>query len=139
MVESHRSALNRQIHEGVELETNKADIILNSKSERNHCRIPRIMIEVGDEVEEDESSGMIRSTEMGGKERKRGGMNVKKVGKRDNDETTREGKEGERRKVEGGGSSERQRHETKEVEKTRGVREREKKAKTVEKIPQRGI
>ena len=77
IVESHRSALNRQIHEGVELEMNKADIILNSKSEWNNSGIPRIVIEVGDEVEEDDNSGMIRSTELGGKERRRGGNECK--------------------------------------------------------------
>ena len=45
IIESHRSPLNRQIHEGIELETNGADIILNSKAEWNHCRIPRVIIE----------------------------------------------------------------------------------------------
>ena len=61
IIEKHRSPLTRQIHEGVALEINKADIILNSKSKWNHCRIPRIVIEVGDELEEDDSSGMVRS------------------------------------------------------------------------------
>ena len=46
IVESHRSPLNRQVHKGVELDINGADIIMNSKSEWNHCRIPRIVIEV---------------------------------------------------------------------------------------------
>ena len=79
VVESHRSPLNRQVHEGVELDMNGAEIILNSKSEWNNCGIPRVMIEVGDEVEEDGGSGMIRSTEMGGRERKVGGMKKKKA------------------------------------------------------------
>ena len=33
IIEQHRSPLNRQVHEGVELECNRADIILNSKTE----------------------------------------------------------------------------------------------------------
>ena len=87
IVESHRSPLNRQVHEGVELDTNRADLILNSKSEWNHCRIPRIMIEVGDEVEEDSTNGMARSTELGGKERGRRGMKIKLQEKRSTEET----------------------------------------------------
>ena len=56
IIEKHRSPLTRQIHEGVALEINKADIILNSKSEWNHSRLPRIVIEVGEEQEEDKMS-----------------------------------------------------------------------------------
>ena len=33
IVEGHRSPLNRQIHEGVELDTNSSTIVMNSKSE----------------------------------------------------------------------------------------------------------
>ena len=33
VVEKHQSPMARQIHEGVELETSKAEIIMNSKSE----------------------------------------------------------------------------------------------------------
>ena len=40
------------------------------------------MIEIGDELEEDVDNGMIRSTELGGRERSRIGMNVKKQEKR---------------------------------------------------------
>ena len=49
---------------------NTAEIILNSKAEWNHSKIPRIRIEVGEETEEDASSGMSRSTEMGGEREK---------------------------------------------------------------------
>ena len=62
VVEGHRSPLNRQIHEGVEIETNAAAVVMNSKSEWGGSKIPRIMIEIGDEVEEDNRSGMSRST-----------------------------------------------------------------------------
>ena len=72
IIESHRSPLNRQIQEGVELELSRAKIVMNSKAEWNHARIPRICIEVGEELEEDESSGMARSTEMGGEREKEG-------------------------------------------------------------------
>ena len=53
IIEGHRSPLDRQIHEGVELDTNGAEIIMNSKGEWGHCKIPRVVIEIGDEVEED--------------------------------------------------------------------------------------
>ena len=82
IIEGHRSPLNRQIHEGVELDTNSADIVMNSKGEWGHCKIPRVVIEVGDAVEEDGENGMCRSTELGGRERKRGGLKVKKQEKR---------------------------------------------------------
>ena len=73
--------------------------MLNSKSEWNHCKIPRVVLEIGDEVEEDEADGMTRSTEMGGRERRKGGMKIKKLEKRNNEEI----KEGDhkRQKVEG--------------------------------------
>ena len=83
VIESHRSPLNRQVHEGVELYTNGADIILNSKSEWNHSKLPRVIIETGDEIEEDEADGMIRSTEMGGREKKRLNLRVKASEKRE--------------------------------------------------------
>ena len=62
VIESHRSPLNRQIHEGVELDSNSADIVMNSKGEWGHCKIPRVVIEVGDAVEEDGDNGIVRST-----------------------------------------------------------------------------
>ena len=87
VIEKHRSPLNRQIHEGVELEMNGAGVILNSKSECNHSKIPRIVIEVGAEREEDLESGMIRSTELGGRERGNKRMKINCAVKRGNDET----------------------------------------------------
>ena len=61
VIEKHKSPLTRQVHEGVEIETNGADIILNSKSEWNGSRLPRIVIECGEELEEDAESGMCKS------------------------------------------------------------------------------
>ena len=80
--EKHRSPLTRQIHEGVELETNGASIIMNSKSEWNHCRIPRVVVEVGEEIEEDKESGMIKSTELGGRERGKKSIKIRETEKR---------------------------------------------------------
>ena len=54
----NKSPLERQVHEGVQLELHKADLILNSKAEWNHDRIPRIIIETGGELVEDKESGM---------------------------------------------------------------------------------
>ena len=53
IIRRHQSSLQRQIHEAVLLMFSKADIIMNSKTEWNGAKIPRIMIEVGDEQEED--------------------------------------------------------------------------------------
>ena len=92
IIEKHKSPLNRQIHEGVELELNRADIVLNSKSEWNHSKIPRITIEVGEEIEEDLQSGMARATDVGvgGLGRKRKFITVKAAGKRERREEERE-------------------------------------------------
>ena len=60
VVEGHRKPLDRQVHEGVELELNQADIIMNSKAEWNFSKMPRIMIEMGEDVLEDTESGLVR-------------------------------------------------------------------------------
>ena len=56
--------------------------MLNSKTEWNHSKIPRIMIEVGEDIEEDVGSGMSRSTEMGGKERGERSLKIRSAEKR---------------------------------------------------------
>ena len=101
VIEGHKRPLNRQIHEGVELEMNAASIILNSKAEWNHSKIPRIIIEVGEDKEYDMNSGMVRSTELGGRERSnRRGMKIKKTEKREV-ETDEERNCGKRQKLAG--------------------------------------
>ena len=57
IVRSHRTPLTRQIHESVEIEHSSAKILMNSKSEYNGSRIPRIVIEVGDRIETDDWQG----------------------------------------------------------------------------------
>ena len=52
-----RKPLARQIREGVEIELSGA-ILLNSKSEWNNARIPRIIIEEGEKQSEDTESGL---------------------------------------------------------------------------------
>ena len=44
IVRSHKTPLTRQIHESVEIEHSSAKILLNSKSEYNGSRIPRIVL-----------------------------------------------------------------------------------------------
>ena len=84
VLETHRSPLSRQIHEGVEIEVNKADLLMNSKSEWNQSRLPRIVIESGETLMEDEESGLGRSGEKR-KERTRLKMSKKTVNKRQNE------------------------------------------------------
>ena len=45
VVRSHRTPLNRQVDEGVEIALCTADIVMNSTAELNGTRIPRIVIE----------------------------------------------------------------------------------------------
>ena len=97
VVEKHVSPISRQIHEGVELESSKADIILNSKSEWNHSKIPRIMIEVGEEVESDGMSGMNEGEKLGLQKRK---VTTKTAEKRWGDEGDARSTEGKRQRIE---------------------------------------
>ena len=57
-----RKPLARQIREGVELEMSQATIVMNSKSEWNNSRIPRIIIETGETIKEDQESGVGRAS-----------------------------------------------------------------------------
>ena len=57
MEESFKKPLARQIREGVEIEMSKATL-LNSMSEWNNSRIPRIVIEEGERQREDNDSGL---------------------------------------------------------------------------------
>ena len=50
VVRTHRKPVTRQIHEATLIDTSKAHVILNSKSEYNGAKIPRIRMEVGDRV-----------------------------------------------------------------------------------------
>ena len=99
VVERHRTPLSRQVHEGVEIELNGAEIILNSKAEWNQSRLPRIVIETGDRLIEDEESG------LGGREiegrKKKLEMVKKKVEKRgiSNEEKTESWEQYKRRKI----------------------------------------
>ena len=58
VLRSHKTPLSRQVHESVEIDSSKADIVMNSKGEWNGSRIPRIIIEVGEELQEDEEDSM---------------------------------------------------------------------------------
>ena len=58
VLRSHRTPLSRQVHESVEIDSSKADIVMNSKGEWNGSRLPRIIIEVGEELQEDEEDTM---------------------------------------------------------------------------------
>ena len=59
MEQGFRKPLARQIREGVEIDCSK-NTLMNSKSEWNSARIPRIIIEEGERQEEDETSGLGR-------------------------------------------------------------------------------
>ena len=52
-----KKPLARQIREGVDIEMSESTL-MNSKSEWNHSRIPRIVIEDGDKQSEDIESGL---------------------------------------------------------------------------------
>ena len=54
-----RTALERQVLEGVLIEEEKLEELLNSKSEWGHNRVPRIRVEVGNFVVRDEDRGQL--------------------------------------------------------------------------------
>ena len=54
VLRSHKTPLTRQIQESVEIECSLAKIIMNSKGEWNGSRIPRIKIEVGEKLQEED-------------------------------------------------------------------------------------
>ena len=55
-------AMARQIREGFEMETSK-NCLMNLKAEWNNARIPRIIIEVGENQTEDKESGLGSKTQ----------------------------------------------------------------------------
>ena len=54
IVRSHKTPLTRQIHEAVEINYSSAANVMNSKGEWNGAKIPRVVIEVGKDIQEDE-------------------------------------------------------------------------------------
>ena len=56
VLRSHRAPLSRQIQEGVEIENSTAKIVMNSKGEWNGSRIPRVVVEVGEKLHEEENN-----------------------------------------------------------------------------------
>ena len=73
VIASHRTPLTRQVQESVEIDNSKAKILLNSKSEYNGSKIPRVVIEVGDQIKEENWQG--------NDERRNRKVNKKKEGK----------------------------------------------------------
>ena len=59
---SHRTPLASQVGEGVEINSCKSKIVMNSKGEWNGSRLPRMVIEQGEEIELDEDDINIRMT-----------------------------------------------------------------------------
>ena len=53
VIRAHRTAMQRQIEEGVEIDHSKADILLNSKGEWNGSKLPKIVMETGKDINED--------------------------------------------------------------------------------------
>ena len=49
MLSKDKTAMECQIAESVRIETEKVDILLNSKDEWNASKIPRVVLEIGDE------------------------------------------------------------------------------------------
>ena len=57
ILKTFRSALECQIYKVVMMGDNKIDHVLNSKTEWNHPRIPRVVVEIGDKVKENKLEG----------------------------------------------------------------------------------
>ena len=56
VIRSFRTALERTVAQAVTIFSNDYDEILNSKSEWGYPRIPRLMVEVGDKIQEAQPS-----------------------------------------------------------------------------------
>ena len=65
-----KKPLARQIKEGVEIEMSKG-VLMNSKSEWNNSKIPRIVIETGEDQREDQESGLGNKEEKEKRDRRR--------------------------------------------------------------------
>ena len=50
VVSAHRTAISRQVAEAASIINNKDEFVMNSKSEYNGVKIPRLVVEVGDKV-----------------------------------------------------------------------------------------
>ena len=61
MEQVFKNPLARQIRKGVEIEMSRGQL-MNSKSEWNNAGIPRIVIETGEKLEEDQESGLGRKS-----------------------------------------------------------------------------
>ena len=57
---THRTPLYRQVAEGVEINLCQADVILNSKGEWNGSRLPRMLVERGEQIELEENDVNVR-------------------------------------------------------------------------------
>ena len=53
----HKTALHRQVTEAVLIERTKANVIMNSKGEWNGSKLPRVILEVGDKVNQKDYNG----------------------------------------------------------------------------------
>ena len=77
---SHRTPLTRQIQESVKIENSTANILMNSKSEYNGSRIPRVVIEVGSRVETEDWPGQ-GTKKIGSKRSEKGSWKVNNMRK----------------------------------------------------------
>ena len=53
----HKTALHRQVTEAVLIERTKASVIMNSKGEWNGSKLPRVILEVGNKVNQKDYNG----------------------------------------------------------------------------------
>ena len=53
LTKTHRTALQRQMQEALNIENSRADLVLNKKSEWNGSKIPRLRVEVGADLVEE--------------------------------------------------------------------------------------
>ena len=91
VIKSHRTPLSRQVQESIEIEYSKADIVMNSKGEWNGSRIPRIVVEVGEKLQEgekEEQKNTERSRDWPEEERmkKKGQWKIENLKKRKREE-----------------------------------------------------
>ena len=91
IVRKHKSPLTRQIHESVAIENSSAKILMNSKSEYNGSKIPRIVVEVGDQVDTEDWGGKASRKQENSKKEGQWRINNVKKRKSMTNEEDREG------------------------------------------------
>ena len=66
VLQEHKTAIQRQIHEAVMIQNHRGSILMNSKSDFSRCRISRLMVRFGNKDEKNKEEETRRPKTRGG-------------------------------------------------------------------------